>query len=42
MDEDITDLIEDFMKRAASSGIHVQIKTSTLALSPFFKEEHNG
>ena len=42
VDEDITDLIEDFMKRAASSGIHVQIKTSTLALSPFFKEEHNG
>ena len=42
VDEDITDLIEDFMKRAANSGINVQLKKSTLALSPFFKEENNG
>lgn len=42
VDEDITDLIEDFMKRAANSGINVQLKKSTLALSPFFREENNG
>jgi MFS superfamily sulfate permease-like transporter len=42
VDEDITDLIEDFMKRAANSGISVQLKKSTLALSPFFREENNG
>ncbi|WP_408098736.1 SulP family inorganic anion transporter [Peredibacter sp. HCB2-198] len=39
VDDDIIDLIEDFMKRANCSDIKVQLKKSSLALSPIFKEE---
>lgn len=39
IDDDIVDLIEDFMKRAVCSNINVQLKKSSLALSPIFKEE---
>lgn len=38
IDEDIADLIEDFMKRASANEIAVELKKSSLALSPLFKE----
>lgn len=38
VDDDIADLIEDFMKRARINNISVELKKSTLALSPLFKE----
>ena len=38
VDTDIVDLIEDFMKRARSSGIKVELKKSSLSLNPIFKE----
>lgn len=38
VDEDITDLIEDFMKRANVNEINVELKKSSLALSPLFRE----
>jgi MFS superfamily sulfate permease-like transporter len=39
VDEDIIELIEDFMKRASSRGITVILKKSSLALTPLFKME---
>ena len=39
VDDDIVDLIEDFMKRAKCCEISVQLKKSSLALSPIFKED---
>lgn len=38
VDEDISDLIEDFMKRANVNEINVELKKSSLALSPLFRE----
>lgn len=38
VDADIEDIIEEFMKRARCSGIKVELKKSSLALSPIFKE----
>lgn len=38
VDADIVDLIEDFIKRSKSEGIKVQLKKSTFALCPLFKE----
>jgi MFS superfamily sulfate permease-like transporter len=37
VDDDIIELIEDFMKRASSRGITVILKKSSLALTPLFK-----
>lgn len=37
VDEDIVEVIEDFVKRSETSGIRVELKKSTLALSPLFK-----
>lgn len=37
IDEDIADLIEDFMKRANANEIAVELKKSSLALAPIFK-----
>lgn len=42
VDDDISDVIEEFMKRARSSGISVELKKSTLALNRLFKEESHG
>lgn len=42
VDDDIVDVIEDFMKRARTNNINVEIKRSTLALSPMFKENSHG
>jgi MFS superfamily sulfate permease-like transporter len=38
VDEDITDLIDDYLRRARGYGIKVELKKSTLALSNYFKE----
>jgi MFS superfamily sulfate permease-like transporter len=38
VDNDIIDVLEDFLKRAESLEIKVEIKKSPLAMSPFFKE----
>lgn len=38
VDEDIIDTIEDFIKRGQAQGINVQLKKSSLALCPLFKE----
>lgn len=38
VDNDIEDLIQDFMKRANGNGTSIELKKSTLALSPLFKE----
>ncbi len=38
VDNDIVDVIEEFMKRAPAAGIHVTLKKSSLALCPLFKE----
>lgn len=38
VDDDIVDVIEDFMKRGKCSGINVQLKRSSLALCPLFKD----
>ena len=37
VDEDIAEVIEDFVKRSESNGIKVELKKSSLALSPIFK-----
>lgn len=42
VDEDIVDVIEDFMKRGKCSGINVELKKSSLALCPLFQERLNG
>jgi MFS superfamily sulfate permease-like transporter len=42
VDDDINELIEDFIKRAALKNIKVELKKSTTALSPLFKEEAHG
>lgn len=42
IDEDIVEVMEDFVKRAPQQNISVSIKKSTLALSPFFKEVSLG
>jgi MFS superfamily sulfate permease-like transporter len=42
VDEDIVDLIEEFIKRGKNSEITVELKKSSLALCPMFKEVHNG
>lgn len=38
VDNDIIDVLEDFLKRAESLNIRVEIKKSPLAICPFFKE----
>lgn len=42
VDEDIVDLIEEFIKRGKSSNISVELKKSSLALCPLFKDDQNG
>ena len=42
VDNDIIDLIEEFMRRSQSANIQVSLKRSTLALCPLFKENSNG
>ncbi len=42
VDDDIVDIIEDFIRRGTNLGISVTLKKSSLALCPLFKEEHNG
>jgi MFS superfamily sulfate permease-like transporter len=37
VDDDIQDLIEEFIKRGANSGIKIELKKSSLALCPLFK-----
>lgn len=38
VDDDITDLIDDYMRRAEANSISVELKKSSLALSAAFKE----
>jgi MFS superfamily sulfate permease-like transporter len=38
VDDDITDLIEDYIKRAGTNKIFVELKKSSLSLSAIFKE----
>lgn len=42
VDDDIVDVIEEFMKRGKCTGIDVQLKKSSLALCPLFQENVNG
>lgn len=42
IDNDIADVIEDFVQRSVHHDIQVILKKSTLALCPLFKEENNG
>lgn len=42
VDNDIVDLVEDFMIKGQTNNISVTLKKSPLALSPLFKETHNG
>ena len=42
VDNDIVDLIEDFMKRSKTQNITVALKKSQLALCDIFKEDSNG
>lgn len=42
IDHDIAELIEEFLLRSQLSDIKVELKKSTLALSPLFKEENHG
>lgn len=42
IDNDILDVIEDFTKRGRTQKIHVELKKSSLALCPLFKEVLNG
>lgn len=42
VDNDIIDLIEEFIRRSPAANINVSIKRSTLALCPLFKESTNG
>ncbi len=38
VDNDIVDVLEEFMKRAPANGIRVTLKKSSLAICPLFKE----
>jgi MFS superfamily sulfate permease-like transporter len=42
VDDDIIEVIEDFMKRANNNNISVELKKSSTALSQFFKEVQYG
>ena len=42
VDEDINEIIADYQKRAESLNVRVELKRSSLALSPLFREEANG
>lgn len=42
VDNDIEELIANFIKQAADQNIRVELKKSSLALSPVFKEESDG
>ncbi len=42
VDNDIVDLVEDFIEKGKATGITVTLKKSPLALSPLFKETQNG
>lgn len=42
VDNDIVDLIEEFMRRSQNLNIRVDLKKSQLALCPIFREESNG
>lgn len=42
VDNDIVDVIEDFMRRGQANGIKVSLKKSSLALCPLFKEDSHG
>jgi len=37
VDEDIQDVIEEFLKRGTNTGIKIELKKSPLALCPLFK-----
>jgi hypothetical protein len=38
IDTDIIDMVEDFVEAAPQKNIKVQIRKSSLALSPYFKD----
>lgn len=42
VDNDIEELIEDFILRSHLNSVRVDLKKSTLALSPLFREEKHG
>ncbi len=42
VDNDIVDLLEEFVRRAPAAGISVTLKKSSLALCALFKEERHG
>jgi MFS superfamily sulfate permease-like transporter len=42
VDDDIIEVIEDFIKRANNNNISVELKKSSTALSQFFKEVQHG
>ncbi|MES2525844.1 MAG: SulP family inorganic anion transporter [Bdellovibrionota bacterium] len=42
VDNDIIDVIEEFVRRAPAANINVTLKRSSLALCPLFKEESYG
>ena len=42
VDNDIVDLVEDFIEKGKTNDIKVTLKKSPLALSPLFKEIQNG
>lgn len=42
VDNDIVDLVEDFLNKGKAMNITVSLKKSSLALSPLFKENNNG
>lgn len=42
VDNDIVDLVEDFVEKAKANDITVTLKKSPLSLSPLFKEIQNG
>lgn len=42
VDNDIVDLIEEFIRKGSAVGTTVSLKRSSLALCPLFKENYNG
>jgi MFS superfamily sulfate permease-like transporter len=42
IDNDIVDLIEEFLRKGPVAGIQVTLKRSSLALCPLFKEDNHG
>jgi MFS superfamily sulfate permease-like transporter len=42
VDDDIIELIDEFIKRSKAQNISVELKKSSLAISPIFKEATHG